>query len=307
MRVVYSLSDARLNVDSVVTIGAFDGVHRGHRVVIDSVRRAAVGRGRAAVVVTFFPHPGVVLGRAEPFYLTSTEEKIAVLDAAGIDLVVVMPFTLETARTRAADYVSMLVEQLRMREVHVGYDFAFGYQREGTVDFLRRTGPERGFDAVVIDALTNDGETISSTGIRQALRAGDVARAAQWLGRPFQLSGTVIEGDRRGRTIGVPTANLDVWKDHAVPAKGVYACWAWVGDAKFGAAVNVGVRPTVADDPFPTVEAHLLDFDRNIYGTTVALDFVARLRDERRFPGLDALLAQIKRDVEMTRRMLERP
>jgi len=272
--------------------------------VIDSVRRAAAGQSRASVVVTFFPHPSIVLGRAEPFYLTSTEEKIAVLADAGIDLLVVMPFTLETARTRAADYVSMLVEHLRMREVHVGYDFAFGYQREGTVDFLRRTGPERGFDVVVIDALTNGGETISSTGIRQALRAGDVALAAQWLGRPFRLSGTVVEGDKRGRAIGVPTANLDVWKDHAVPANGVYACWAWVGEARFGAAVNVGVRPTVADDPLPTVEAHLLDFGRDIYGTHVALDFVARLRDERRFPGLDALVAQIRTDVETTRALL---
>jgi len=304
MRVVSSLSDARLDRDGVVTIGAFDGIHRGHRIVLDSVRRAAAGRGRASVVVTFFPHPGVVLGRAEPFYLTSTEEKIAVLEDAGIDLLVVMPFTLETARTRAADYVSMLVEHLRMREMHVGHDFALGYQREGTVDFLRREGPERGFDVVAIDALTNDGETISSTGIRQALRAGDVALAAQWLGRPFRLSGTVVEGDKRGRTIGVPTANLDVWKDHAVPARGVYACRAWVGDAKFGAAVNIGVRPTVADDSRSTVEAHLLDFDRDIYGVSVTLDFVARLRDERRFPSLDALVKQIETDVEQARVLL---
>lgn len=303
MRVVYSLSDAQLDEDSVVTVGAFDGIHRGHQAIIEGVRRAALDRDRASVVVTFFPHPSVVLGRVDPFYLTSTEEKIALLSAAGIDLLVVLPFTPETAKIRAADFVSMLIDDLRMREMHVGHDFAFGYQREGTVEFLQRISARRGFRVHQIDPLTNGDEVINSTGIRQVLREGKVEKAAAWLGRPFRLSGTVVQGDGRGRTIGVPTANLDVWQEHAVPANGVYAGRAWVGNLRYKAAVNVGVRPTVTDQPIRTIEAHLLDFDRDIYGKNVALDFVARLRGEQRFPSLDALVAQIKSDVETTRRM----
>jgi riboflavin kinase/FMN adenylyltransferase len=304
MRVVYSLEDTHLAQDSAVTIGAFDGVHRGHRTVIDSLRRAALEQSLASVVVTFFPHPSVVLGRAEPFYLTSTEEKIAILSEMGVDWLVVMPFTIETSRTRAADYVSMLVEHLRMREAHVGHDFAFGYKREGTSDFLEREGRARGFRVRQIAALVNGGEAISSTGIRQALRAGDVETAARWLGRPFRLSGAVVRGEGRGRSLGAPTANLAVWPEHAVPANGVYAGWAWLDNLRFKAAVNVGVRPTVANLPIRTIEAHLLDFDRDIYGANVALDFVARLRGEQHFPNLEALASQIKSDVETTRRVL---
>jgi riboflavin kinase/FMN adenylyltransferase len=254
--------------------------------------------------VTFFPHPSVVLGRNEPFYLTSPEEKIALLNASGLDLLVIMPFTLETSQIRASDFVSMLIDDLRMRELHVGYDFAFGYKREGTVEFLKRISAERGFSLRQIAPLTNGAETVGSTGIRQALREGNVERAAAWLGRPFRLSGVVVKGDGRGRKIGVPTANLDVWREHAVPANGVYASWAWVGNLRFKAAVNVGVRPTVTDQSIRTVEAHILDFDRDIYGMNVALDFVARLRGEQKFPGLDALVAQIRSDVEETRRRL---
>ena len=305
MRVVDSLSDAQLGEDGVVTLGAFDGIHRGHQAIIENVRSAALDQGCAAVVVTFFPHPSVVLGRTEPFYLTSPEEKIVLLNALGIDLVVVLPFTQETLQIRAGDFVSMLIEHLRMREMHVGYDFAFGYRREGGVDFLKRISSERGFRVRQIEPVTNGGEVIGSRSIRQALREGDVTRANAWLGRPFRLSGTVVRGDGRGRAIGVPTANLDVWKEHAVPANGVYAGWAWVGNLRFKAAVNVGVRPTVTDKPIRTIEAHILDFDRDIYGVNVALDFVARLRGEQRFPSLDALVMQIKSDVETTRRIIE--
>jgi len=298
MRVVYSLPDAQLgdpkgrSRDSVVTIGAFDGIHRGHRVVIDSVRQAALDQGRASVVVTFFPHPSVVLGYAEPFYLTSTEEKIILLDAIGIDLLVVMPFTIEISHTRAADYVSMLVEHLRMREVHVGYDFAFGYKREGNVDFLKRIGPERGFNVREVEALSNGGESISSTGIRQALRQGDVEPAARWLGRPFRLSGTVVKREEPDRSTGLPAACLDVWQDHAIPADGAYAGWAWVGNLKFKAMVSVGSKPRDIGKPLRTVEARLLDFDRDIHGMNVALDFVARLRGEQ--PSPDAIAAQLE-------------
>jgi len=277
MRVVYSLPDAQLDRDSVVTIGAFDGIHRGHRAVIDSIRQAALDQSRASVVVTFFPHPSVVLGYAEPFYLTSTEEKIALLNPIGIDLLVVMPFSIELSRTRAADYVSMLIEHLRMREVRLGYDFAFGYKREGNIDFLKRIGPQRGFSVRVVEALTNGREAISSTGIREALRRGDVETAAEWLGRPFRLSGTAVRREQPDRSIGLPMLYLDVWQDHAIPANGAYACRAWVGNLKLKAVAHVGEQALADGKPLRTIGALLPDLDRDIDGVNVALDFVAKL------------------------------
>lgn len=275
MRIVYSLPEAQLDRDSVVTIGAFDGIHRGHQVVIDSVRRAGLAQNRAPVVVTFFPHPSVVLGRAEPFYLTSTEEKIALLGPMGIDLLVVMAFTIEMSHTRAADYVSMLIDHLRMREVHVGHDFAFGYKREGTIDFLQRSGAQRGFAVRAIDALTNGGEPISSTAIRQALRAGDVQTAARWLGRPFRLSGAVIRREET-RTTNI---GLDVWQDHAMPADGAYRCHAWIGNARLDATATIGTQP---GEPKPRriVAANIPDLSRHDDGALdggierIALDFL---------------------------------
>ncbi len=284
MRIVDSLPDAQLDRDSVVTIGAFDGIHRGHRAVIDSVRQSALDQNRASVVVTFFPHPSVVLGHAEPFYLTSTEEKIVVLNGIGIELLVVMPFTVELSKTRAADFVSWLIDHLRMREVCLGYDFAFGYKREGNIDFLKRIGPERGFGVRVVEALTNGGETISSTGIRQALRQGDVETAAKWLGRPFRLSGTAVPCDRPDRSC------LDVWQDHAIPADGGYAGWAWVGSLKFRATVTIGTEMSDTGKPLRTVEARLPDVGRDITGANVALDFVARLGGE--LPSFNGIAAR---------------
>jgi len=284
MRVVHSLPDAQIDRDSVVTIGSFDGIHRGHRAVIDSVRQAARDHQRTSVVVTFFPHPGVVLRRAEPFYLTSTDEKIAILGALEIDLLVVMRFTLEMARTRAADYVSMLIEHLRMREAHVGYDFAFGHNREGTVDFLRRSGAQRGFDVHEIPPETNGGEAISSTGIRQALRQGDVERAAKWLGRPFRLSGSATESDDPD-----PAAQLDVWQEHAFPADGMYACWAWLDDRRLKSVVRVGAHPIEGGKAIRTVSANLIDWRQRIGGAHIALDFIARLHGEEHATHLDQL------------------
>ncbi|NTU62280.1 MAG: hypothetical protein HGB05_02490 [Chloroflexi bacterium] len=169
---------------------------------------------------------------------------------------------------------------------------------------LDRRRETRGFTVHAVDPLTNDGEIISSSNIRSALRAGDVAHAAKLLGRPFRLSGRVVPGDGRGKTIGVPTANLDVWQDHAIPANGVYACRAWVGHIPHRAAINIGTRPTVTDETRRTVEAHLLDFDKDLYGLNIALDFFERLRGEQKFAGVQELVAQIKSDVETTRSLL---
>ena len=304
MRFVHSFEDAQLTEDSVVTIGSFDGVHRGHQALIKQARTAALLAQRAAVVITFFPHPSVVLGRAQPYYLTGPEEKLVQLNRAGVDWLIELPFTLETAQVRAAEFVDQMLRRLRMRELWIGHDFALGYRREGDAEFLTKLGQARGFAVHAVDPLTNDGEIISSSNIRAALREGDVAHAAKLLGRPFRLSGRVVPGDGRGRQLGIPTANLDVWQEHAVPANGVYACRAWVGHIPHRAAVNIGTRPTVTAEARRTVEAHLLNFDRDMYGLNIALDFFERLRGEQKFASVQALTAQIKSDVETTRSLL---
>jgi riboflavin kinase/FMN adenylyltransferase len=304
MRLIHRLEQAQLTEEAVVTIGSFDGVHRGHQALIRQVRHAALQAQRAAVVITFFPHPSVVLGRAQPFYLTSPEEKLVQINQAGVDWLIELSFTAETAQVRATEFVEQLVQYLHLRELWIGHDFALGYQREGNAEFLARLGQTHSFTVHAVDPLTNDGEIISSSNIRAALHQGDVSHAAHLLGRPFRVSGTIVPGDGRGRTIGIPTANLDVWADHALPANGVYACRAWVGHIPYRAAVNVGVRPTVTDQTRRTVEAHLLDFAKDLYGLNVALDFFERLRGEQKFANVAELAAQITSDVETTRQVL---
>ncbi len=304
MRLVHDLKDAQLAEESVVTIGSFDGVHRGHQALIRRVRASALESQRASVVITFFPHPSVVLGRAQPFYLTSPEEKLVQINQLGVDLLIELPFTLETSQIRAAEFVSQLEQHLHLRELWIGHDFALGHQREGNAAFLTKLGQERGFTVHAVDALTNDSEIVSSSAIRAALQDGDVAHAAKLLGRPFRVSGKVVPGAGRGRTIGIPTANLDVWQDHALPANGVYACRAWVGHLPYRAALNIGVRPTVTNEARQTVEAHLLDFDKELYGLNLALDFIAHLRGEQKFASVQELAAQIKSDIAQTRELV---
>jgi riboflavin kinase/FMN adenylyltransferase len=304
MRFVHSFEEAQLTEDSVVTIGSFDGVHRGHQALIKQVRTAALNAQRAAVVITFFPHPSVVLGRAQPYYLTAPEEKLVQLNQTGVDLLIELPFTPETAQVRATEFIDQVLHHLRLRELWIGHDFALGYKREGNAEFLAKLGQTHGFTVHAVDPLTNDGEIISSSNIRAALREGEVAHAAKLLGRPFRLSGKVVPGDGRGKTIGAPTANLGVWQDHAIPANGVYACRAWVGHIPHRAAVNIGTRPTVTDESRRTIEAHLLDFDKDLYGLNIALDFFDRLRGEQKFASIQELVTQIKSDVETTRGIL---
>jgi riboflavin kinase/FMN adenylyltransferase len=206
---------------------------------------------------------------------------------------------------RAAAFIDLLREHLHMRSLWVTADFALGYRREGNFAFLSAQGQEKGFDVVQIDLLTSeDHRQISSNGIREALLGGDLRTANDWLGRPYRVQGIVVHGDHRGRTIGFPTANLDVWDEQIVPANGVYACWAWLGGARHKAVTNVGLRPTFGAADAIRVEAHLLDFDADLYGQTLALDFVARLRDEKKFEGLEALVKQISADAAHGRALL---
>ncbi|MCS6835142.1 MAG: bifunctional riboflavin kinase/FAD synthetase [Anaerolineae bacterium] len=305
---LYRLEDAQVARPSLVTIGVFDGVHRGHQQLITRLVATARQQRALAVVLTFFPHPDVVLSGKpqERYYLSHPDERAALLTGLGVDLVITQTFDDQLRQIRAADYVVNLHEHLNLRELWVGADFALGYQREGNVTFLRQQGERYGFRVQTVDLVAQgaDGSIISSSAVRASLRAGQVRQAAQWLGRSYALAGQVVHGDARGRTIGFPTANVAVWEEQVLPAYGVYAGWATLGSERFMAVTNVGVRPTFGGQQI-RVEPHLLDFDRDIYGQTLRVTFEERLRGEQRFNGLDALKAQLARDVQAARAYLQ--
>lgn len=312
MNHVYALQDVRLERPAIVTIGVFDGVHRGHQHLIGQLVEQARRTGRLAVVLTLFPHPDrVLLGLTGPHYLTTPEHKAELLGALGVDVVVTQRFDETTRRMRAAAFIDLLRAHLNLSSLWVTADFAMGYQREGNFAFLAAQGAEKGFEVQQTDLLASeDHELISSSRIRAALAEGDIASANDWLGRPYRVEGVVVHGDRRGHTIGFPTANIDVWAEQIIPASGVYACHAILGKGasqeRFLAVTNIGRRPTFDGEDRTRVEAHLLDFERMIYGERLVLAFVARLRDEQKFSGLEALREQIGRDVARGRALLTR-
>lgn len=287
-----------------LAIGVFDGVHRGHQHLLQTMVAAAQEDGARPAVLTFFPHPrAVIQGLQGRLYLTTLERRVTLLAEQGLELAIVQPFNEKVRNTRAADFVEQLCRALDLRQLWGG-NFSLGYNREGDAAFLRRLGREKGFTVCLMEELvTWQGERVSSSRIRQALARGDIEEVNGCLGRPFRVSGQVRRGDRRGKRIGFPTANLAVWEQQLLPANGVYATHALLGEERFAAATNVGVRPTV-DGAALSVEAHILDFDRDIYGQALALEFVARVRDERKFSGLEALTAQIAADVVQVRELL---
>lgn len=292
----------------VVTIGAYDGVHLGHRSVILAVREAARRSGLASAVVTFDRHPAQVLRPdAAPKLLCDLDHKVELLAETGVDRCVVIHFDLERSKESAEDFVDqVLVGCLGARSVIVGEDFHFGHKRRGNVELLRAMGRDRGFEVVGLTLMEQTGEPISSTRIRGLIGIGEVAQAARLLGRPHEVRGVVVRGDGRGGSeLGYPTANVETERDRAMPGVGIYAGWYVRGGAALPAAISVGRRPTFYDDqPEPLLEAYILDFDGDLYGEAAAVRFVERLRPERRFESLAALKAQMAADVEKTRRVL---
>lgn len=290
---------------TVLTIGAFDGVHLGHQHLIGSTVQRARECGCQSAVLTFDPHPDLVVRpQQERLYLTSIDERIARIGELGVDLVIVLPFTRAVMSLSAHEFMSQLCRALNLRELWVGWNFGLGRGREGNPARLREIGKDLGYTVHPVEPLVLDGAPVSSTRIRAALHAGDVEGAAALLGRPFGVRGPVAEGDRRGRTIGFPTANVAVAPNHMLPADGVYVCRARIGDQHYGAVTNIGMRPTF-EGTRRTVEAYLLDFVDDIYGETVRLDFLHRLRGEQKFDGVAALVAQITRDVGAAREWLQ--
>jgi riboflavin kinase / FMN adenylyltransferase len=291
---------------SVVTIGNFDGVHRGHQLLLHRAAVAASDSGLRSVAVTFHPHPAAVLrpGR-EPDALTTLDDRVRLLADSGIDLVVILEFTRELSRLEPDEFAhTVLAEALGARRVVVGTNFRFGRGASGDPASLAVSGSAHGFEVEAVGLRALDGTAVSSSGIRDALARGDVAAATDALGRDHVVVGTVVAGDGRGRTIGVPTANLAVDPGLVVPAHGVYAGLATVDGESHPCVTNVGVRPTVTEGRIVAVEAHLLDVDTDLYGRRLAVSFAHRLRGEQRFESVDALVARIRADVELAREWL---
>jgi riboflavin kinase/FMN adenylyltransferase len=295
------------------TIGVFDGVHLGHQAVLARVREVADRLGVASAVVTFDTHPAyVVRPENAPKLLTTLDQKLELLAAQDLDYAYVIHFDQERAGTRPEDFVEQVfIEALHARAIVVGADFHFGKGRAGNVDGLRAIGEEWDFEVHALDLIRHRSdarEPVSSTKIRRALAGGNVASAAAMLGRPYEVRGTVVHGDQRGRTIGFPTVNIPVSKQMAWPADAVYAGWCTLPDGvRWPAAINLGRRPTFYERTEQSLlEAHIIDYEGDLYGEELAVAFVEFLRSERKFDGIDALVEQLKTDVEDTRAVLGR-
>ena len=309
MRVITDLSvspwpDQR----AVVTIGAYDGVHLGHRAVIRQVRERAAALGALSVVVTFDRHPAsVVRPEAAPRLLTTPEQKIELLSQTGVDAVVVVPFSAEQAKETPVDFVTrVLVDTLRTKAVIIGSDFHFGHMRQGNVTLLREMGERHDFTCepiVLVPRADGVNEPVSSTAIRRALAGGEIDSATRMLGRAHEVRGVVIEGDQRGRTIGFPTANVNIPAGMCLPSDGVYAgIYRRPDGSEHSCAINLGRRPTFyANQDYSLLEAYLLDFTGDLYGEEAAVQFVAFLRSEKQFGGLHELKEQLVKDIESAR------
>jgi len=291
---------------AVVTVGTFDGVHRGHQQVLHALHRVAVERGERSVLVTFDPHPlRIVRPEAAPPLLTTPAEKLEILAQFDVGRVALLRFTRELAAYTPREFVErILIARLGMRHLVIGYDHGFGRGRSGDVDTLREIGREIGFGVDVVEAVSDGVDAISSSLIRSRLADGDVATAAAALGRPYSLTGTVVRGEGQGRKLGFPTANIDVaHPDKLVPHEGIYAVRAVLRDRFIDGVLHLGPRPTFAGLP-PSIELHLFDFADDIYGRRVRVEFVERIRDIAHFPSVGELVRAMEADCAQARSLL---
>jgi riboflavin kinase/FMN adenylyltransferase len=297
---------ARHNPDrpTLLTIGVFDGVHRGHLHLLGHLVARAREKGCPAGVVTFRTHPEKVLGRRDTIpWITTLQERTRLLRAAGVDVVVPVTFTRDIAGLSAREFVLLLQKHLNMSGLVLGPDFALGRHRLGDPDYLRKIGEELDFRVEVVRPARLQGEVISSSAIRKLLAAGDINKVGEMLGRRFSLEGRVAQGDRRGRTLGFPTANIRMQPEQAMPRDGIYATIARRGRQKFNSVTNIGVRPTF-DGVKRLVETYIMDFDGDLYGKKLTIDLVSRLRDEMRFGSAEELKQQMAKDVQKAKDIL---
>lgn len=290
-----------------MTVGTFDGVHRGHWEVLQEIRRRAESTGRRSVLVTFDPHPlRIVRPEHAPPLLTTPVEKKEILAESGLDYAVFISFTETLSRYEPRRFVEeILVERLGVEELVIGYDHGFGRDRSGDAETLRAIGAELGFVVDVVPPVETDAQPVSSSRIRQAVAEGRMPEARACLGRPYSVRGVVVKGDGRGRHLGFPTANLKVASaDKLIPRSGIYAVWGVLRSGTYKGALHLGPRPTFKGSP-PTMELHLLDFEGDVYGEEIRVDFVEFLREVKPFASVAALVDQMRDDVEAARRTLD--
>ena len=306
MKVYYDLKEYGESLPyPVVTLGNFDGIHRGHQEIFRALRQEAEANRGTALVITFFPHPLKVLhpDRA-PRLITNIQDRIELMECCGIDYVLCLPFNQEFAAWDAERFVrEILVQKLRIKKVLVGEDFRFGKNREGGTNFLKKRGQPYGYTVRKIDPVRVDGMEISSTRIRQSIQEGRIRESNAMLGRPYNISGTVVTGDKRGRTLGYPTANLAT-EAELLPSNGVYAVRVVLGEERRNGVASLGIKPTFSGKQY-SIEAHIFDFDQDIYGRSLRMEFIERIREEKSFPDAHALVEQIDLDAQQARQILE--
>lgn len=307
MKVYNSIDEFQKVKGAVVTTGTFDGVHVGHRKIIDRLNEIAQKVNGESVLLTFHPHPRMVLfpDDHDLELITTMEEKIQLLQDAGVQNLIVHPFTREFSRITSIDFIrDILVEKLGTSVLVIGYDHHFGRNREGSFEHLRESGPLYGFQVEEISVQDVDDVAVSSTKIRKALQEGDVLTASKYLAHPYQLSGTVIHGDKLGRELGYPTANIKIGdKNKVIPANGVYACYVLVNGKKFKGMLNIGVRPTVHGHA-KRIEVNIFDFDQELYGQRLILELKIRIRDEKKFENVEQLKERLAIDKNLALEVL---
>lgn len=305
MQLIRDLETIWLDRDSILTIGAFDGVHRGHQALARGVVEQARGTGRYSVVITFHPHPANVLSPAQRVrYITAPEEKVTLFARLGVDIVALLKFTPELAQQPADAFVWRLVEHLRPKEIWIGQDFALGRDRGGNAEALQEMGRRWGFSVRQVEPVVWNGSVVSSSRIRNLLAQGELEQVSELLGWYYTLAGRVVHGQRRGHALGFPTANIRISTERALPRDGVYACFALLGEQRFPAVANLGVRPMFEDDGDRLLEVYLLDMEIDLYGCDLAVEFVRWLRPEMKFPSIADLIRQIQADITQTRATL---
>lgn len=309
MSEIIYLNEADRNLNTVLTVGTFDGVHAGHRVLIKTVVDIARERDARSVIVTFDPHPRDIIdpGSDGIRLLSTLEERAELLDDLGVDDMIVIPFDRDFSLLTSEEFVRDVIwEKIGVSEFVIGYDHQFGRDRQGTIDTVKKLGDDLGFESRVVSKQEVGNKTVSSTAVRKAIqKEGDMQLASSFLERNYILNGTVVHGDKRGKKIGYPTANVKAQNPKKiVPKRGVYAVWLRVDSNYYGGMMNIGVRPTF-DGEQETLEVNIFDFDKSIYGKEVQIQFVERIRNERSFDGIEQLIEQLKSDEKSSRKILK--
>jgi riboflavin kinase/FMN adenylyltransferase len=292
--------------NAVVTVGTFDGVHLGHRAIFDKMKAKAKETGGETVVITFYPHPRIVLGLDSENlkFINTQEKKINRIEDAGIDHLIIIPFNKEFASLSSEEFIRLILDKINPKVVVIGYDHHFGKGREGSFELLSEIGKKEGFEVIRVEALYMDGVPISSTKIRDLLKAGKVAEANKYLGYEYSITGKVVRGQSIGHILGFPTANIEVADEYKlIAAVGVYACRVEYMGKVYKGMSNIGYRPTI-DHGDLTIEVNIFDFDQQIYGEQITITFVDRLRDEKKFKDREALKAQLAKDREAALKIL---